>query len=340
MIRRIKVKLPINLKHTDVYDFSNADYDLVPLKVYELSNVWVTPDGICLINSIPVPESIHCYRDKITISAYTAKLSILEDKTLKLDDSHQYLLIHSELFSYFHWFTECIPRLLQVRERIPNLVLLLPVKLKDIDFVTKSILYFGLRKIEYIPPNTRVKVRHLVLPQLKPFSSIFYPEVVEELRRIYVDCSLDTPLSDRISPYIMIENSETNSEISLLNQHKVDGVINEYEIQKIDLLKYDLFTQVKIIHNSKLVISQTSEMLGVICFMKENTSLFELLHASFYEMDSFKMRFLNLASSLGIKYYYQYCNGTTLNHCMGRFRVDISQLRDNLDKIFRNISHQ
>lgn len=334
MISRVKVKPPVNLADEDICDFSTIRYVLTPLKVYELSNVWITNSGICLINSEPVPESIHGYRDKTTINSLTVKLSILEDKSVIINDSQLYLLIHSPLFSYFHWFTESIPRLLHIRKRIPDLVLLLPEELKDVDFVPRSLLPFDVRNCFYIPQNTRIKVRHLVLPELKPFSSVFYPAVVEETRKLYIDRLAETSEPEGLSPYIMLENNKAVSWISVSNQADVDNIMKEYEIMKVDLLKYDFFDQVKIIHNSRLLISYTSEALGAVCFMKENACVFELLSASCYELDQFDQRFCNLASNLGLNYYYQFCS----HHRYEKNIMDIELLRKNLDQIFTCIS--
>lgn len=342
MKRRIKVKLPINLDKADICDFSNNDYEVFPLKVYKLSNVLVTREGVCLINSSPVLESIHGYRDKITISTLMAKLSLLQDKTLLLNNAFHYLLINGPLFSYFHWFTESIPRLLLVLDRIHDLVLLLPWEFKDVNFVIKSLMPFQLKKIEYIPPKTKVKVSHLVLPQLKPFSSIFYPEAVEEIRRIFIEYSGNKSGYEGLSTYIMLENSEGEKGITLSNQKMVDKVIKEYGIEKLDLLKHDFFDQVRILQNSRLVISVTSELLGSICFLKKGASMLELLMASYYEMDRFDLRFLNLSSNLGINYYYQFCTDTSSGQGFKAksFKADISQLRKNLNLIFQNITQQ
>ena len=99
----IKVSPPVNLNKADKCYFRKLSYELPPLHVYELSNVLITYNGKCLINSTLVEESIQDYRDLKTINALQAKLDIITNKTMMLFDSNYYLLIHQPLFSYYHW---------------------------------------------------------------------------------------------------------------------------------------------------------------------------------------------------------------------------------------------
>lgn len=174
MKRRIKIVLPSNLDRNDIYSFKIGNYNLPVLKVLELKDVIVTNDGICLSNNGLIKESVHGYRDKITIYTLKARLDLLNYSTCQMKDSNCCLIIHSPLFSYFHWFTESIPRLFLVKKELRNLSLLLPQSLRKVEFIQSSLKAFSFRSIFYIPPNTNIKLNHLILPQIKPYFTSYY----------------------------------------------------------------------------------------------------------------------------------------------------------------------
>jgi len=330
MNRLIKVTLPKNIDKKYRYEFVNLNYYLSQLQVFHLSNVLITFEGTCLINNNLVKESVYGYRDKITIFSLTARLS-LEFNTIFYHDSNHYLLVHSPIYSYYHWLTATIPRLYMVKSQIDKLILLLPVSLKNNSFIEESLAPFGINNIRYILKNTNIKVTHLVLPQIKPFFDSYYPEVVNEIREFYSNIvrkenGLKNEFKTRIFLTDKIENKHR-----IYNIKEVHSLLHKYDI--INILDYSFYEQIQIMQNSNLIISPSGDDLACISFMKKGTSLLELFKEQTNEIDKPNLRYLNLASCLGIKYYYQFCSTTRNNHPgnLSKINVDISLLENNIE---------
>jgi capsular polysaccharide biosynthesis protein len=308
MNRSIRVKYPLNLDKKDTCAFKNINYELSPLKIFELSNVLITYDGICLINYNIVKESIHGYRDKITIYSLMSKLNVLNYKTVLLNDSKYYLLIHSPIFSYYHWLTESIPRLLMVKSRIKDLTLLLPISFRNIGFVRESLEPFSINNVFYIPENANIKVNHLVLPQIKPYFTSYYPEVVSEIRNLYADYSKEKyTKKDKIYDSLFFSD-KNDSKTDIQNTNELNLLMNQYDIRQINILDYPLFEQVQIMQNAKFIISAGEDDLASISFANKGTSILELIKAHTNEIDQPSLRYLNMASNLDLRYYYQHCS--------------------------------
>jgi capsular polysaccharide biosynthesis protein len=328
----IRIKHPLNLDKKDACVFKNITYELSPLKVFELSNVLITYDGICLINYNLVKESIHGYRDKITIYSLMSKLDVLNYKTVLLNDSNYYLLIHSPMFSYYHWLTESIPRLLMVKSQIKELTLLLPISYKNIGFVRESLEPFSINNIFYIPENTNIKVNHLVLPQIKPFFTSFYPDVVNEIRDLYTDHSKRKYTNKGEKYHRLFLNDKIDSKPEIQNTNKLNLSLDQYDIHQINILDYPLFEQVQIMQNAKFIISVGEDDLASISFAKKGTSILELLKVQTNETDQPSLRYLNMASNLDLKYYYQLCTPVK-NHSVysqNKIYIDLNLFEKNL----------
>jgi len=56
-------------------------------------------------------------------------------EALRLDDNRKYLVIHSPWFSYYFWVTECLLRLLMVKEQPKDLVLIYPENARSYTYV-------------------------------------------------------------------------------------------------------------------------------------------------------------------------------------------------------------
>ncbi|TAL75060.1 MAG: glycosyltransferase family 61 protein [Bacteroidetes bacterium] len=334
MIRHIKVDLPLNLAKDDSCVFKNSGYDLAPLKVSELRNVIITYDGVCLSDCNLVKESIYGYRDKITIYTLTSKLDLLNHDTYQLNDSNSYLLIHSPLFSYYHWLTESIPRLLLVKSQIKDLTLLLPDSLKNVGFVQYSLKPFSFKNIVYIPKKTNMKVRHLILPQIKPYFTSYYPEVVNEVRNLYTEYLKNHPVyTKNLHGRIFLCNKK-----EVINIFDVRSLLDQYNFKYLDIQGCSFFELVQFMNKTKFIISADADNFACINFMNKGTSVLELIRKQTNDINKPDLRFLYLASNLELKYYYQFCSPLQKSSLKiySKIKVDIKLLKKNIDLIMMN----
>jgi capsular polysaccharide biosynthesis protein len=337
MNRHIKVKLPVNLDITDSYVFKNIYYDLPPLKVLKLSDVIITKDGVCLKNFNILNESIYGIRDKISIYTLRSKLNLLDHDTFLMNGSNHYLLIHGPEFSYYSWLTESIPRLLMVKSRIKNLTLLLPKALKNVNFVRESLKLFSFKKTTYIPNKANLKVNLLVLPQIKPYPTLYYPKVVNDIRKLYSNYSKKNyELKKKLYEKLFLSNEvENKPEIS--NIKELLSLLNQYRINYLNIFTFPFYEQVQIMQNAKLIISTCGEDLACISFFKKGASILELIKTPVNEIDKPNLKYYNLASALEINYYYQFCTPmkNKQKKINSKIKVDLNLFEKNIKLILK-----
>jgi hypothetical protein len=328
-------KQPFNLEKKDKGYFKKL-YISMPLKVFELNDVLIT-NGICLINTNIVKESIHGYRDQITISYLIAQLNLLTNKTIQLNAVNQYLLIQGPIFSYYHWLTESIPRILMIKSIVKDLTLILPKNLNNIEFVKESLKPFLISNIVYISKNLNVKVRYLIMPQVKPYFDFFYPEIVNNVRELYTNYSKKhiSHKNKRVNMLFISDKIENKLEIQNINEVRL--ILNKHKIFYGSILNYPFFEQIQILYNTKIIISTTGSDLVCINFMRKGSSVLELIKAQTYEFDQPDLRYFNLATSLQLNYYYQFCEVDTFSYYRKcKLVIDLELFEKNIILMMKN----
>ena len=139
-----------------------------------------------------IKESHHDYphqlNDYLSDAAhYYYDVSDHPENLITLDDDSTYLAIHHPWFNYYHWICESIFRLWMVRQRLHQLILVLPEYYKDADFITGSLEPFGVRNIFYIPQGKSLMVRRLCLPQIKPVCDSYNAKHIKQVREFYTN---------------------------------------------------------------------------------------------------------------------------------------------------------
>lgn len=331
MKRHVKVALPCNLNRNDICDFKNRHYDLSSLKVIKINGVIITSDGICMTDNGLIKESIHGYRDKITIYSLKAKLDLLNNPTFQINDTNFFLIIHSPLFNYYYWLTESIPRLLLVKKLLKDLTLILPAALRKVEFVQASLKPLLFKDVYYIPSHTNIKVKHLVLPQIKPYYTSFFPEAVNEIRNLYTTYSQNHPVNMKnFKGRTFLCNEKVVSNIS-----EVRTLLEKHDFVYTEIRYKPFYELIQLMNKTKVIISVDSDNLACINFMKKSSSLLELIIEQTCELDKPSLRYQNLASSLELRYFYQICSTSRRGtlETRSKIRVDLKLLEENINLI-------
>lgn len=305
-MRTIQVTPPKKLNECK-YLFTRRFYNIDPLKILESKNVTMTSDGICFQNLEIIKDSVQSYPDKIRIFELSGRLQLKTRPTIHLNNENKYLLIFHPWINYYHWLTESIPRIWLVRDISHNLVLLLPESYKKLRYVQESIIPFKFEKVEYFPDGNNIKLKNALIPQIKPVCSDYYPDVVCDLRKFYVEFSkinsMNTvPKNDKI--YIIRGNSPRRR---ITNENDVIDVLNKFDFCPVDSTSLSLFDQILISDQACFMISNGSGLTNMH-FMGSGTSVMELCKR-LTNLNDFHDRVLwHLASVLKINYYYFFCD--------------------------------
>jgi hypothetical protein len=332
---------PLNVKQKDKHHFQDDGFGFPELNVFDFSDAVITYDGVCISNNELIWESIHLHRDRVELCRLLAAETYTE-KILLLKDSNSYLIIHSPFFNIYHWITESIPRLWMVKDNLENLTLLLPEELSSTRF-EEFFLPFKIKKIHRQSRSTNIKLKHLVLPELKPFFQVFDPLVLNQVREFYFKWSQD------LSIKIIKQNSLSKAYLKLTTD-KGKAIINKAEMERtlisldfelLDTDELDLPTCIQNLSKVDFLVSLDCHELGYMQFLKQACSIFELKFEPGNDVDLYCNRFWHMASCLGLNYYYQF--GTHVSYAANDFLTkgyafDLKLLERNIIKMLNQPS--
>jgi len=334
----VSVNPPKNLTSADEYLFYPfLQYELDPLKIKKLRNVFVTHSGFCLDKNGLVKESHHRYPDQYDSYLWEAAYYYNDatenpDHLITLDDENNYLLIHHPWFNYYHWICECIFRIWMVKERLSEMILLLPEHYRETDFIMGSIEPFSFKDIFFIPTSKSVFVNKLCMPQIKPVVNGYNKNDVAAIRKYYLrytleDKKIDINLGERI--YISRKKA---SRKKVANEEELETILHQYGFTIINNEDYNFQQQVSIFSHAKCLISIHGSGLTNMLFMQERGRVLEFHKKKTNDRDWHSLAFWYLAATLDLDYYHQLCDPTDpdADYFNANFIVDVHEFEKNI----------
>jgi capsular polysaccharide biosynthesis protein len=311
--------------------FYRSTYKIKPLKVLWIKNISVTHNGVCFKNSRIIKECVQAYPDKIKIFELEGSLQFRSNLFKHYNGNHQYLLIHHPWINYYHWFTEAVPRIWLVKDMIDSMVLLLPSYYKHIQFIQESLIPFKFKEILYVPDGYNMLVENAVIPQIKPFCCNYDPNVLDEIRKFYVEYvkinKMSVPdLGERI--YIMRGNSLRRK---IVNEESLMKILEKHNFKSINTKYYTFFEQILFSDNARFLISNGSGLTNMH-FMKTGSSVLEMQKKITNMNDFHDLVLWYMASGLNLNYYYFLCNPVNSYQDMyfADLRIDLKKFEERI----------
>ncbi|MDI1323683.1 MAG: glycosyltransferase family 61 protein [Algoriphagus sp.] len=313
--------LPENLRPEDLWMFSPAlkatFYTLLPIT---LKNVAVLQDTIFHLKE----RKFYAHYTHVNSLGFLPLAKRVTHCALKswrtIDDG---IWIKDEWSAnYFHWMTDCLPRLwLGLQEGKSNKVILME-SFKHLSYVTQSLELLGIEPV-YFKSGENLLVKNLVLTgRTANFANFNEPltrltreklaikSVGSQFRKVYV--------SRKLAPKRKTHNE---LEVELLVRKK------GYEIVYME--KMTLKEQINLMAETKILVSLHGAALTNMTFMQEGLTVVELRNQN----DDKSNCYFNLASTLGIKYFYTLNKGDHKNTILTDFTVDLIALEKVLDEL-------
>ncbi|MCL6260427.1 glycosyltransferase family 61 protein [Aquiflexum sp. TKW24L] len=227
--------------------------------------------------------------------------------------------------NYFHWFAECLPRLLFSEAFQEGHVVILPKSLSKFSFVKESLDLMGV-KFEFFEKNQNYVISELILTSLIGRISEYRKELLVEVgHRLKVGFL-------NIKPWrkIYIRRKPAKAR-NILNEEAVLKVMEEFQVEVHDFEGYSLMEQIKIINATCLLVSIHGAGLTNMIFMPYTGSVLEFRN----EVDGGPSTncYFNLSSELGIKYFYLTNKSTSPKTNHADFTIDIKKLRGVLKEL-------
>lgn len=214
--------------------------------------------------------------------------------------------------SYFHWMTECLPRLLLGERSAP--VVLLPAAFREQPFVPYTLAAFP-TAVGWLGRRVKARVGELVLP-LRREPGVYGPE----LRKVADRLRVETHGPERV--YFARESGRRR----IVNERDVARLLASEGFERVAIDPSRPADQVRVASGASMIIGPHGAALTNAMFMRSGR-LIELRHGGHTFWDCFGP----LAESFGIGYTPLVCDtrgraeGYEINHL--DLQVDLDRLR-------------
>jgi capsular polysaccharide biosynthesis protein len=233
--------------------------------------------------------------------------------------------------SYFHWITECLPRLVLAEERYPDEHVLLLPRYYDADaYIPFTLQAFPkLSEIGWVGKRAKARVDRLAfVPQPRP-NNIFVPELLHEVARRVGALAGEPPAARRI--YFSRDAAERRR---AANEREVIRLLREHDFEIVTTDPSKPEDQIRVSRGANVIAGVHGADLTNLMFMPPGGHVLELRHA---REEVFVDCYRPLSHAMGQEYRAQICElardapGRDINHV--DLIVDLDLLRENLGAI-------
>lgn len=344
----IKTPLPLHISDKYIPFYSKKVTVQLPLlKVKLIHNVFISHWGIILKNLKLVPKSAENLRgnydqtfywthwrkgiEQYVVSKYGTSLP-----SIQFSDDNLYFSIHTPWFGYFSWLTTYMPRLLMVLEKHPNATLLVPEEWESISYVKDSLRILPSLKTKTIPRDHHVFVKNFVLAEVRPWTSVFYPEHIVRTREFYFNflATQKTTLKPIKRMYVSRRKAARRS---VVNEIEIEVMLAKHGFESVCFEDYTILEQIYLMQNTDFIISMHGAGLTNCLFMKPQSILLELTPVV-DTLKQFRLPFWRMASMIDVRYFVQFCETIDQGEAdiySRNLLVDLPELNSTLQKIIK-----
>lgn len=281
--------------------FSPRAERLVGRKLISRSGVVFDPRWLCRTtykNPIVALKAI-----MISLSSFIRRgVSPVEPQT-------QFGFIHSIWTNgYYHWLTECLPRALVMRREFPEAVPLLPEGNYKSFAATLECLGFG--RVEFFPDGRNVLVHAPVVTDCARAFATTDPALLREVRQRVSDYLGPSPLP-AATRIVYVSRAKARGR-RVINEAQVIEVMRGFGAEILCFEDFDFFEQVRIMAQTKILVSIHGAGLTNMMFMPEGGKVVEILPRKngIFEYNHVRNSFrhdpcyVRLAGAMGHEYRY------------------------------------
>jgi hypothetical protein len=317
---------PLNFspENSDIFNESTLRASHPSSYLFGVRNAYVSPYGIVFRNWLVERESVY-KNHRSWKNALTFYKKIFLRKIVKTEKTCT--VIHNGWYdNYYHWCMEALPRLFSMKDKVPELNLILPSDLKK--FHQQTLSFFNINSI--IP----CKEDELVYAPSVYFTSFttkgfgqHNPSLIREMSSFFKNKISPTGKFNHIKNIYTARTKAPKRKC--LNEGELIDLLKKYDFEIIlpDALtvseQIELFGQVKNVvgvHGSSFVNS---------LYMKPESRIFDLI-----EQNHNDLCFFNMADAFDVRYVYVRCKGQGRDADFrdNDINVDIKKLDGLLDK--------
>lgn len=224
--------------------------------------------------------------------------------------------------NYFHWMTDCLPRIWEGLELSSDFPILLPESYKKLGYVTQSLEVLGIPMVFY-KKNENLKIDHLILTARTATFPNFQESLVLQTRERMAFTPAQSPRRKVYISRKMASKRKAHNEQETEDFLKARG----YEIAYAE--KMTVAEQIQLMSETRILVCLHGAALTNMIFLPQTSRVMELRNVG----DSGNQCFFNLASALGLSYYYTLHPGDHKDTIMTDFTIDLKALEEGIEQI-------
>jgi len=326
-------KLPVNFNedHRALFE-GELERVIAETRLLKFEDVWASPQGLLFKGTSILPESFafpyHLDEWRFRTRAKFLATNYALRRRRKIDRD---VLWVTDYWStgYFHWLTDVLTRLFVVRDRLRELLLLLPGRYEKFGHVQACLRAFGVANVDFIAENEVVQCRSLLMPSHTAPSGHFKAEAIRGVRDVLLSAFGDQgEKEERL--YISRRGAGKRR---IVNEDEVVAVVRRFGFETVCAEELSFEQQVWICSRARYIVSNHGAGLTNTLFMPSGGSMLELRH----QADCINNCYFTLASALDLNYFYQTCTpqDPAADPHHAHLMVDTDQLEQNLSLLLR-----
>jgi capsular polysaccharide biosynthesis protein len=303
--RHLRRNLPVNLKPEHLSMFDQELEQVIPSsQLLIMRDVFASSEGLLFKSGRILPESfaapfqLDSWKTRSRVKFLANNYLFKGTRTLERGGVW---IVDNWSQGYYHWLADTLPRLFSIRDRMSNLTLLVPERLRKLEFVTASLRAFNLPSVEFIGAHERVSCPRLIVPMHTAPSGHHNDEVIQGIRSLMVDFYGERAMSTANNRIYISRRLAPKRKI--INESEVAETVARYGFQCVDAEGLTFAQQVQLFSTARHLVSNHGAGLTNMMFMPSGGSVLELRHST----DRSYNCYFNLASALDHKYFYLAC---------------------------------
>lgn len=224
--------------------------------------------------------------------------------------------------NYFHWMTDCLPRIWEGMERDPGCPVILPESYRSLSYVVQSLEILKI-KVEFFKSRENLLVDNLILTARTATFPNFNPPLAQKTRQILGIKSAKAPFRKIYVSRKLASKRKAHNEVD------VELLLRKRGVEIIYAEQLSVKQQIELMAETELLICLHGAALSNMLFLQERAKVLELRNIG----DSKTQCYFNLASALELQYYYTLNQGDHKDSIMTDFTIDLNALEATLDLI-------
>jgi capsular polysaccharide biosynthesis protein len=204
--------------------------------------------------------------------------------------------------------------LISVQAHHPELHLIYPEVWNEIPFVRESLSLFPKLRREVVPPHYHLKVPHLIMPEVKPWTPMFIPEQTTQVRSLLLNLANSIPATARKKVYISRKKAARKK---FQDEAGAEAYFSDKGFDAVYMEELSFKEQIALARDAEEMIAITGAGTINALFMKPNSVLMDLTNTAYLKKKQYKFHYFKLCNILKIKYAVLFCqaeNNPTLKH--------------------------